>query len=150
MFKNGSAPHINNVQLGRHGRNRTNVWDYPGVNTLRTGHMDELAMHPTVKPVAMVADALRDCSTRGGIVFDAFAGSGTTIIAAERTGRRGYGLELDPRYVDIAIERWQRLMGIDAVHEASGLSFANLRIQRQIEGGEATITTEHAKETADA
>ena len=96
VFKNGEAAHLNNFELGQHGRNRSNVWTYAGVNTFRKGRMDELAMHPTVKPVALVADAMRDCSRRGDIVLDPFMGSGTTIMAAERVGRRGYGLEIDP------------------------------------------------------
>src|SRR5262249_41805541 len=85
VFKHGSAPHINNFELGQFGRHRTNVWDYPGVNSLRAGRLADLQMHPTVKPVAMVADAIKDCSRRNGIVLDCFAGSGTTIIAAEMT-----------------------------------------------------------------
>src|SRR5690606_10593132 len=90
VFKNGSAPHINNVELGKHGRYRTNVWDYAGVNTLGSERAEALAMHPTVKPVSLVADAMLDCSTRNGIVLDCFGGSGTTLIAAERVGRRAY------------------------------------------------------------
>ena len=109
VFKNGTAPHINNFELGEYGRYRTNVWDYPGVNTLRQGRLEELAMHPTVKPVALVADAIKDCTRRGDIVLDAFAGSGTTIMAAEKTGRVARAIELDPRYVDVAIKRWDRL-----------------------------------------
>ena len=85
VFKVGTAAHINNIELGVHGRNRTNVWDYAGVNALGAGRAEELAMHPTVKPVALVADAILDCSARGGVVLDCFAGSGTTLIAAERT-----------------------------------------------------------------
>ena len=123
VFKNGTAPHINNVELGRHGRNRTNVWRYDGVNSLRAGRLDDLHMHPTVKPVALVADAIRDCSRRGGIVLDCFAGSGTTLIAAEKTGRRAYAMELDPRYVDTAIRRWQEFTGKDAVDAETGVSF---------------------------
>jgi DNA modification methylase len=96
VFKNGSSPHINNVELGRFGRNRTNVWNYAGLNTFGGDRGTELAMHPTVKPVALVADAILDCSKRGGVVLDAFAGSGTTLIAAEKTGRRGFGIEIDP------------------------------------------------------
>jgi len=95
VFKSGTAPHINNVELGKHGRYRTNVWSYAGVNSFGGGRSD-LGLHPTVKPVAMVADAIRDCSHRKGIVLDAFVGSGTTLIAAEKTGRRGYGIEIDP------------------------------------------------------
>ena len=110
VYKNGTAPHINNVELGKHGRYRTNVWDYAGINALGANRLDELAMHPTVKPVALVADAIKDCSRRGDIVLDAFGGSGTTLIAAERSGRRGYVIEMDPRYVDVAIERFQQLI----------------------------------------
>jgi DNA modification methylase len=124
VFKHGTGRHINNVELGRHGRYRTNVWDYAGVNTLRRDRDRELAMHPTVKPVALVADAIKDASNRGDVILDAFAGSGTTIIAAEATGRRGYALELDPKYVDVAIQRWQAHTGEDAVNANIGCSFA--------------------------
>src|SRR6185437_9452499 len=110
VFKAGTAPHINNVELGRHGRYRTNVWDYAGINTFSEGRRDELAMHPTVKPIALVADAIRDCSRHNGIVLDCFAGSGTTLVAAKKTGRRGYGIEFDPHYVDAAIERLEGLV----------------------------------------
>lgn len=126
VFKNGSAPHINNFGLGQHGRYRTNVWDYAGVNSLKADRDEELAMHPTVKPVAMVADAIRDCSRRGGIVLDAFSGSGTTIIAAEQTGRRARAIELDPRYVDVAIRRWQQLTGGSAKLVGTDSSFDEL------------------------
>jgi DNA modification methylase len=99
VFKAGSGPHINNFGLGERGRYRTNVWDYPGVNTFRRGRMDELRAHPTVKPLPLVVDALKDCSKRGGIVLDPFVGSGTTLLAAEKTGRLGRAIELDPHYV---------------------------------------------------
>ena len=95
VFKSGTEPHINNVELGKHGRYRTNVWSYAGVNSFGNDRSN-LALHPTVKPVALVTDAIRDCSHRKGIVLDAFAGSGTTLIAPEQTGRRGYGIEIDP------------------------------------------------------
>lgn len=111
VLKNGSAPHINNVELGKHGRNRTNVWEYPGVNSFGGGRMDELAMHPTVKPTAMVADAIMDCSKRGGIILDPFGGSGTTLIAAEKTGRKARLIELDPHYCDVIIKRWEKQTG---------------------------------------
>jgi DNA modification methylase len=124
VFKNGTAPHINNVELGRHGRNRTNVWDYAGVNTMRRGRLAELQMHPTVKPAALVADAIKDGSNRGDIILDAFAGSGTTIIAAEQTGRRGYAIELAPEYVDVAVRRWQDYTGEAAVEATTGFTFA--------------------------
>jgi len=133
VFKHGTAPHINNVELGRHGRNRTNVWNYAGLNSLKPGRAEELAMHPTVKPVALVADAIRDCSHGRGRVLDGFAGSGTTVIAAEKTGRRGYGLELDPRYVDVAVRGWQDYTGKAAIHAETGLGFAELSARRGIE-----------------
>jgi DNA modification methylase len=126
-FKNGKGSHRNNIQLGRYGRNRTNVWEYPGVNTL-SGNGEEgklLALHPTVKPLGLVADALLDCSARGEVVLDSFLGSGTTLLAAERTGRRCYGIEIDPLYVDVAIRRWQRYTGERAIHH-SGMSFDEL------------------------
>ena len=109
VFRKGGAAHLNNVQLGRHGRNRTNTWHYPGTNAFGGKRGNGRELHPTVKPVAMVADAMLDVTKRGDIVLDPFIGSGTTILAAERTGRRGYGIELDPLYVDTAILRWQRL-----------------------------------------
>jgi DNA modification methylase len=130
VFKKGTVPHINNFLLGERGRYRTNVWDYPGVNTGRAGRAEDLEMHPTAKPVAMVADAIRDCSKRNGIVLDAFGGSGSTLIAAEKTGRRGYLIELDELYVDVAIERWQRVTGEVARLEESGNSFAEVARQR--------------------
>jgi DNA modification methylase len=124
VFKNGTAAHINNFGLGEKGRYRTNVWDYAGINSLKKGRDEELAMHPTVKPVAMVADAIRDCSSRNGLVLDVFSGSGTTIIAAERTGRHCYAMELDPLYVDVAIRRWQAETGLEAIHLKHDASFA--------------------------
>ena len=133
VFKVGNAPHINNVELGRHGRNRTNVWDYAGVNTFRAGRLDELAMHPTVKPVALVADVIRDASSRSDLVLDPFAGSGTTIIAAEKTGRRACALEIDPHYVDVIIQRWQVYTGKPARLDTTAASFEDVAEQRQIE-----------------
>jgi DNA modification methylase len=128
VFKQGRGSHRNNVQLGQFGRNRSNVWQYPGVNSFArsTAEGNLLAVHPTVKPVAMVADAILDCSARGDIVLDAFLGSGTTVIAAERTGRRCYGLELDPIYVDTIVRRWQALTAGSARHAVSGRSFDDL------------------------
>jgi DNA modification methylase len=130
VFKRGTAAHINNVQLGRFARNRTNVWNYPGANSLHRGRLDDLAMHPTVKPVAMVADAIRDCSNRDGIVLDSFAGSGTTLIAAHKTGRRGYLIELDPLYIDVTVKRFEQLTGETAIHAETGCSFDEMREQR--------------------
>jgi DNA modification methylase len=134
VFKQGRGSHRNNVQLGQYGRNRTNVWQYPGTNSFSRGSDGEegklLALHPTVKPVAMIADAIMDCTARGDIVLDAFLGSGTTIIAAERTGRRCYGLELDPAYVDLLITRFQDFTGKRAVHGETSLPFAEMRRER--------------------
>ena len=130
VFKNGKAPHINNVELGRHGRYRSNVWNYPGVNAMGPDRQARLAMHPTVKPVALIADAIRDCSRRNGLILDPFAGSGTTLIAAEKAGRRCAAMELEPRYVDLAIARWQTLTGRYAVRADSGITFAAAREQR--------------------
>lgn len=115
VFKNGNGPHINNIDLGRFGRNRTNVWSYPGVNTFGLGRSTDLNLHPTVKPVALIADAIRDTTHRGDIVLDGFCGSGSTVLAAERTGRRCFGIELDPLYVDTIIRRWQDETGGHAV-----------------------------------
>ena len=125
VYKRGSAPHLNTFELGQHGRSRSNVWSYAGANTFRAGRMDELKMHPTVKPVTMIADAMRDCSRRGSIILDSFAGVGSTIMAAEQIGRRAFCIEIDPHYVDIAIRRWQRFTGRDATLN-SGVTFADL------------------------
>ena len=111
VYRVGTAPHVNAVELGRHGRNRTNVWDYPSVNSLAGSRREDLALHPTVKPTALVADAIQDVTRRGELVLDPFLGSGTTLIAAERCGRRFRGLELDPAYVDVAIDRWIAMTG---------------------------------------
>jgi DNA modification methylase len=131
VFKNGKAEHINNIQLGQHGRYRTNVWDYAGVNTFREGRADELEMHPTVKPVQLVADAILDCSERRKIILDCFGGSGTTLIAAEQTGRIAYLMELDPRYCDVTINRFQKLFGVEAVHAETGLTFSEMKSKRE-------------------
>jgi DNA modification methylase len=130
VWKKGTAAHINNFELGQHGRYRSNVWDYAGINTMRSGRLEELAMHPTVKPVAMVADAIKDCSARNGIILDPFMGSGTTIIAAERTGRRARGIEFDPAYVDVAIKRWQAYTGKSAALLGTQQSFEEVEEQR--------------------
>jgi DNA modification methylase len=123
VFKKGRAPHINNVELGRNGRSRSNVWDYPGQNSRNGSRKSKLALHPTAKPVALVADALRDCSHRNGIVLDPFGGSGTTLIAAEKTGRQARLIEYEPRFVDVTIRRWQQLTGRTAVHGITRLAF---------------------------
>ena len=128
VFKAGEASHRNNFQLGQFGRYRTNVWNYPGVNSSsrNTEEGNLLALHPTVKPVALVADAIMDVSARGDIVLDSFLGSGTTLIAAERTGRVCYGIEIDPLYIDVIIRRWQKFTGLAATNADSGRSFTEL------------------------
>lgn len=130
VFKNGAAAHVNNVELGKRGRNRTNVWRYPGVNTFRRGRLADLEAHPTVKPVAMVADAILDCSRIGDVVLDPFAGSGTILLACERTQRRAAAVELNPAYVDAALRRFEQRTGIIAIHASSGLSFSALAAAR--------------------
>ncbi|MGA8211962.1 MAG: DNA methyltransferase [Candidatus Sulfotelmatobacter sp.] len=128
VFKSGKESHRNNVQLGQYGRYRTNVWHYPGANSFSrsTDEGNLLELHPTVKPVALVADAIGDCTSRRDIVLDPFLGSGTTVIAAERTGRTCYGIELDPLYVDTIVRRWQKFTGLSATHTTSGRSFDEL------------------------
>src|SRR6202021_1089271 len=108
VFKAGNTNHTDNIELGRHGRNRSNLWTYRGLNSFGADRDELLASHPTVKPVLMIADAIRDVTKRGEIVLDTFLGSGSTLMAAEETGRICYGVELDPLYVDVAISRWQR------------------------------------------
>lgn len=125
VFRKGKGPHRNNIQLGQFGRNRTNVWQYPGVQTMskQGGEGNLLALHPTVKPIAMVADAILDSTARNETVLDPFLGSGTAVMAAERVGRVCYGIEIDPAYVDVAIRRWQSFTGERAVHAVTGKSF---------------------------
>jgi DNA modification methylase len=142
VFRVGQAAHLNNIELGRHGRSRSNVWHYAGVNTFRAGRLDELKCHPTVKPVALVADAIKDCTARGDIVLDTFCGSGTTILAAERVGRRTYAVEIEPRFVDVAIKRWQAFSRKDAIHADSGLSFDELASKRTAATTQDVATTD--------
>ena len=142
VWKVGTAAHVNNFELGQHGRHRTNVWDYADVNTVRQGRLEELAMHPTIKPVALVADAIKDCSHRNGIVLDPFIGSGTTLIAAQRTGRRARGIELDPVYIDVAVRRWQTYTGKSATLLATGETFEEVEEQRRDRANPADITHE--------
>jgi len=133
ILKWGRDPHQNNVELGRHGRNRTNVWTYPGANGFDRA-CDEgnlLALHPTVKPVRLIADAILDCSKRGQIVLDPFSGSGSTLMAAQRVGRRCYGIEIDPLYVDAAVRRWQKFTGGQAKLVGSEQSFDEVEISRR-------------------
>ena len=123
VFKNGRRKHINNVELGRHGRNRSNLWNHAGANSFGEGRDDALAMHPTVKPLSLVSNALLDCSSRGGLVLDPFGGSGTTLLAAEKTGRKARVMELEASYVDVAVRRWQTYTGRQAVLGATGKTF---------------------------
>jgi len=127
VYKHGHAPHINNVNLGRHGRNRTNVWTYVSQSALSGTSKSKLALHPTVKPVAMIADAIRDCSNPGDIILDPFGGAGTTMIAAEKTGRCARLLELNPVYVDVTIRRWQRLTGQTAYNAETGRPYGDTK-----------------------
>jgi DNA modification methylase len=128
VFKVGSAPHTNTIELGKHGRNRTNVWDYAGVNCFGANRLSDLAVHPTVKPVAMIADAIKDASKKTELVLDPFCGSGSTIIAAEKTARYARGIEIDPAYVDGTIRRWQRYTGKRAM--LGGIPFEDIEIDR--------------------
>lgn len=132
VFKNGKGPHRNNIHLGKHGRNRTNTWSYPGANTFGRGggEGDLLGMHPTVKPVAMIADVLFDVTARGDLLLDPFLGSGSSVIAAEKVGRRLRGIELDPTYVDTAIRRWQRWTGEEALLDGGLFTFEEIGAQR--------------------
>jgi DNA modification methylase len=130
VFKVGTAPHTNTFGLGDSGRYRTNVWDYAGVNTFRAGRSEDLAMHPTVKPVALVAEAIKDCSKRGEIVLDPFGGSGTTLIAAEKTGRLARLVEFDPAYCDTILRRFERVTGKQATCAASEMSFEDVAQER--------------------
>ena len=132
-FKNGTAPHINNFELGQHGRYRTNVWEYRGVNSFGSDRMGQLALHPTTKPVRMLADAIKDVTVRNGIVLDVFGGSGSTLIAAHKTGRRARIADLDPVYVDRIVRRWQTYANDDAVLQATGESFEQVVRRRQVE-----------------
>ncbi len=131
VFKKGRAPHVNNFGLGDSGRYRTNVWDYAGVNTFSGTREEDLSMHPTVKPIALIADAIRDCTKRGDLVLDIFGGSGSTLIASEETGRRAALVELDPLYCDTIIRRFERISGEKARLEASGKTFAAVSRRQQ-------------------
>jgi DNA modification methylase len=138
VFKVGTGPHVNNVELGRNGRNRTNVWDYAGVNTFRRDRINELSMHPTVKPVALIADAIKDASKRLDLVLDPFCGSGSTLIAAEKTGRHARCMEIDPQYVDVAVRRWQMITGKSAVLAGATTNFEEVSEQRVMQPVAAT------------
>jgi DNA modification methylase len=133
VLKHGSAPHRNNVELGKHGRSRSNVWTYAGANTFRAGRDEDLADHPTVKPALMIADAIRDVTRRGDLVLDPFAGSGTILIAAEMTGRRARAVEIDPLYADTAIRRFEAFTGKPAILAETGEIFEAVAERRDAE-----------------
>jgi DNA methylase/ParB-like nuclease domain len=144
VFADPGAPILNNVQLGRFGRNRTNVWSWPGARSLRK----ELQLHPTPKPVGLLAEAIRDVSNRGDVVLDSFSGSGSTIIAAAKTGRRGFAIELDPHYVDVGVLRWQEWSGGIARQADTGLTFEEVKAVRRAEASCEGLTAapgDHSK-----
>jgi len=130
VFRVGDDPHLNNIELGRHGRSRSNTWHYPGANAFRPGRMSDLRAHPTPKPIAMISDAIKDCTRRDDTVLDTFCGSGSTLLAAERTGRRAVCIDIEPKFVDVVIQRWQNFTGQDAVHVAEGCTFFELKSRR--------------------
>ena len=136
VFRHGRAPHRNAVELGRHGRHRTNVWDYPSVNGAHADRRRQLEWHPTVKPVALVAAAIKDVTRRGDVVLDSFLGSGTTLIACERVGRACRGVELDPLYVDLALRRWSEATGLAPVLSQTGQPFDAVARERQSDGAD--------------
>ncbi len=141
VFRIGEEPHQDNVQKGKFGRTRSNVWTYPGVNTFRAGRMNDLAAHPTVKPTALVADAFKDVTRRNEWVIDTFVGSGTSILAAETIGRRAAALEIEPKYAQIAIRRWENFTGRDAIHLETGLTLNDLIKQRSIQAPQVRVRT---------
>ena len=144
IFKNGTAAHINNVELGKHGRYRTNVWPYAGYNSFGAGRDEALASHPTVKPVALVMDAIKDCSKRNGLVLDSFAGSGTTLVAAHKAGRRGAGIELDPAYVDLMVHRMEQVTKESALLAGTHETFADVARRRATEAPSGSATPREA------
>lgn len=137
VWKNGRAPHQNHVQLGKFGRSRTTVWQVPGLAQFGRGRDEALASHPTKKPTALIMDCILDVSSRGDIVLDPTVGSGTTLAAAHKTGRRGYGLELDPLYCDVAVKMMEVLTGEPAVHAETGLTFQELAERRAADAADA-------------
>jgi DNA modification methylase len=149
-WKNGTAPHLNSFELGQNGRYRTNVWNYRGINSGGKSAREELALHPTVKPAAMVADAMKDCSNRGGIVLDPFCGSGTVLIAAQKTGRRARAIEIDPTYCDTAVLRWQKFASDHAILASSRETFSEVKARREASLVEASPTIPTASLPAQA
>jgi DNA modification methylase len=138
LFKKGDAPHVNNVELGKKGRWRSNIWTYPGASSLGSDARRGLQDHPTVKPAIMLADAFLDLTNRGEIVIDPFLGSGSTLIAAERTGRSCRGVELDPLYIDVVLRRYQAETGQSATLEGTGETFDQLREGRSYQVRQST------------
>jgi DNA modification methylase len=149
VLKNGTGRFLNNVELGRHGRNRSNVWSHPGLASFGRGRDEALASHPTVKPVVLLAEAMKDTSKRGDIILDPFCGSGSTLIAAEKTGRVGYGIELDPLYADTIVRRWEKVTGKTAVHAETDLPFSTISAQREAEQGKADAAGMILRQPAD-
>ncbi|MDP1027102.1 DNA methyltransferase [Sphingomonas sp. KR1UV-12] len=145
IAKKGKAPHTNNVELGKHGRYRTNVWEYAGANSFGASRDQDLADHPTVKPIALVADAIRDVTQQGDIVLDAFMGSGTTLLAAERTKRIGYGTEIEPRYIDVAVRRWRTMTGGEPILVGDGRTWTEIAAERRA-AAEIAVATDSAAE----
>jgi DNA modification methylase len=148
VFKKGEAPHINNVELGKHGRWRSNVWTYPGASSLGSDSRDGLALHPTVKPRSLLEDALLDVTNRGDIVIDCFAGSGSTLLAAEAVGRRSRAVEIDGPYCDLIIQRWRQMTGHDAVLAATGETFEEVSSRRAVEGVTETPSANFSQASA--
>jgi DNA modification methylase len=136
IFCKGSSPKINNVALGKHGRDRTNVWLYPGANKPGSSAAAALKDHPSPKNVEMCVDAILDVTAAGDIVLDPFLGSGTTLIAAEKSARSGYGIELDPAYADVCVRRWEHLTGKSAIHAETGRTFLETAADRATLGSE--------------
>ncbi len=130
VFRVGDQPHQNNIELGRHGRNRSNLWSYSGVVGFGADRAELLRMHPTTKPVAMIADAMRDCTSKGDAVLDSFVGSGSTIMAAEKIGRRAYALDCEPRYIDCTIRRWEKFTRAEAILDSDSRTFAEISAER--------------------
>ncbi|EIM72398.1 DNA methylase N-4/N-6 [Nitratireductor aquibiodomus RA22] len=139
VAKVGETPFRNNIELCKHGRNRTNVWHFAGVNSFREGRSEELAFHPTVKPVSLLAEAVKDFTRRGDYVLDMFGGSGSTLIACEKVGRRALLMEIDPAYVDTTIRRWQGFTGKDAIHATSGKTFDEIRESAAAESSQVSV-----------
>jgi DNA modification methylase len=148
VLKNGTGRHINNFGLGEHGRYRTNVWNYAGANSFNSKRDEMLALHPTVKPTALVADAIRDCSRRNGLILDPFGGSGTTLIAAERTGRIARLIEFDPLYVDVTVRRWEAMTGLTAKLSGANATFCEIEQQRRAARPRVTKPTRRTKANA--